>query len=43
LTRKVLELFLNPRKSKEEIKKVLMQSLFLVRHMQDRLEVTKYL
>ncbi len=41
LTRRVLELFLNPRKSKEEIKRVLGQSLFLVRHMQDRLEVTK--
>ena len=38
---RVLELFLNPRKSKEEIKRVLGQSLFLVRHMQDRLEVTK--
>ena len=43
LTRRVLELFLNPRKSKEEVKKILKQSLFLVRHMQDRLEVTKYL
>ncbi len=41
LTRRVLELFLNPRISKEEIKKVLKQSLFLVRHMQDRLEITK--
>ena len=41
ITKKSLELFLNPRKSKEEIITVLKQSLFLVRHMQDRLEVTK--
>jgi len=41
LTMKVLEFSINPTKPKEEMKKILRQSLFLIRHIQERIEIAK--